>query len=298
MARDWESWLKNATGPASATEQQDAERTERRIREAIDAHPQLSGNVRVFLKGSYKNNTNVRRDSDVDIAVEWKTWQYVTKSNEAAPLTWEQLSVTTTDLGPTPAEYRGWVEQALTNAFGYAAVSAGNKAITVSRNNTTLDADVVPCFRLLRYDKRGGTPHQGIRLYPRTGSSVENWPQQHCDNGVAKNNHTSRRYKQIIRAIKRLENEMVATGRLAKPVHGYFVECLLYNLPDTTFTLDSYLDTTKFVLASIWDEIDKGRHDDWVEVNGLKWLWRSGQTWTAEEASAFALTAWHYLKDA
>ncbi len=31
----------------------------------------LPGSVRVYVKGSYANNTNVRRDSDVDIAVEW-----------------------------------------------------------------------------------------------------------------------------------------------------------------------------------------------------------------------------------
>ena len=53
VARNWETWLKNSIGPASNTEQADAERTEKRIREAIQADSRLAGKVRVFVKGSY-----------------------------------------------------------------------------------------------------------------------------------------------------------------------------------------------------------------------------------------------------
>src|SRR3954469_19674815 len=93
MARDWETWLQNSIGPASDTEEADRDRTEKRIREAIQADGRLAGNVRVFVKGSYANNTNVRRDSDVDIAVEWKSWAYITKTNEAAKYDWAELGI-------------------------------------------------------------------------------------------------------------------------------------------------------------------------------------------------------------
>jgi hypothetical protein len=49
------------------------------------------------------------------------------------------------------------------------------------------------------------------------------------------------------------------------------------------------------VLAALWNAIKDGHHTDWVEVNGLKWLWRDGQTWTPEEASNFAYEAWNYI---
>lgn len=296
MARDWETWLRNSIGPASSTEEADRDRTERRIRDAILADPQLAGNVRVFVKGSYANNTNVRRDSDVDIAVEWKSWAYISKTNQAANLSWEQLGVSTGSNGPQPTEYRRWVEEALIRAFGTASVdTSGNKAITVTGSATTLDADVVPCFRHKRYDGPGRTPHVGIRLYPKNGGIVENWPEQNRVNGNTKNTRTGRRYKQIVRALKRLENDMVQTGRLQSEVHGYFIECLLYNLPDGVFQRPTYKATTMAVLATMWETIRDGEHTDWVEVNGLKWLWRSGQTWTAAEASDFAYKAWNYI---
>ena len=33
--------------------------------------------MRVYVKGSYKNNTNVRSDADVDVCVEWTDFFYV-----------------------------------------------------------------------------------------------------------------------------------------------------------------------------------------------------------------------------
>src|SRR4051794_20192214 len=175
MARDWESWLSNSVGPASTTEEQDRDRTEERVRKAIAADSRLAGSVHVFVKGSYANNTNVRNDSDVDVAVEWKTWSYISKTNEAAAYSWEGLGVSTGVFGPTPGEFRRWVEEALVSYFGSAAVDCtGNKAVKVAGGSTTLDADAVPCFRHLRYAVPGGTPHQGIRLYPRNGAQVEN----------------------------------------------------------------------------------------------------------------------------
>jgi hypothetical protein len=298
MARDWETWLRNSIGPASPTEEADRDRTEKRIRDAILADRRLAGNVRVFVKGSYANNTNVKADSDVDIAVEWKAWAYISKTNKAADMAWGQLGVSLGDSGPQPGEYRRWVEDALVVAFGEGCVArTGNKAITVTRGSTTLDADVVPCFRHKRYDGPSRQPHVGIRLYPKNGGVVENWPEQNRVNGTAKNTNTHRRYKEIVRALKRLENDMVKTGRLQAEVHGYFIECLLYNLLNDSFMRTTYKSSVMRVLAEMWQDIENNRHLDWVEVNGLKWLWRGGQTWTPEEASDFAYKAWNYMKN-
>lgn len=235
----------------------------------------------------------------MDIAVEWKQWAYISKTNEAAKASWDQLGVSLgRDNAPSPSEYRRWVEEALVAAFGAGCVdTTGNKAITVTRGSTTLDADVVPCFRLKRYTTPGREPDVGTRLCPKNGGTIENWPEQQRVNGIRKNSsqNTRRRYKELIRALKRLETEMVKTGRLPEEVHGYFIECLLYNLPNSAFLADSYKAATKNVLALVWNAIKNGEHTDWVEVNGLKWLWRGGNTWTPQEASDFTYAAWTYI---
>lgn len=66
-----EDKLSRWTAPSSDTEQEKQNRTERMIHEAISSHGMFgSCSLRVYAKGSYANNTNVRSDSDVDIAVE------------------------------------------------------------------------------------------------------------------------------------------------------------------------------------------------------------------------------------
>ena len=66
-----EDKLSRWTGPSSDTEQEKQDRTERMIRQAIDSHEPFDNcSFKVYAKGSYANNTNVRSDSDVDIAVE------------------------------------------------------------------------------------------------------------------------------------------------------------------------------------------------------------------------------------
>jgi len=89
---------------------------------------------------------------------------------------------------------------------------------------------------------------------------------------------------------------MLLTGVLTHAVQGYFIESLLYNLPDTTFEYATYRQTVLELLAKLWNDIREGRHENWVEVNGLKWLWRGGQSWTPQEAADFAYAGWNYVK--
>src|SRR6476646_11651670 len=89
-----EEQLSKWTQPAFGNEDARRENTEKVIGDAIRGNDFLAKlSIDVYAKGSYANNTNVRRDSDVDIAVEWTDWAYVTKTNQAADLPWERVGV-------------------------------------------------------------------------------------------------------------------------------------------------------------------------------------------------------------
>ena len=77
-----ESTLAAWTGPSSDTEQEKQDRTERMIREAVAAHAAFRDcSLSIYAKGSYANSTNVRADSDVDIAVECTDVEYWEESS-------------------------------------------------------------------------------------------------------------------------------------------------------------------------------------------------------------------------
>lgn len=75
--RDWEKTLRDWSKPSSDTEEEKCERVQRMIKQAIAAYPRfLQVELKVYAKGSYANNTNVRLDSDVDVAVELRRSLY------------------------------------------------------------------------------------------------------------------------------------------------------------------------------------------------------------------------------
>src|SRR5690242_5552675 len=74
---DWEAWLRAAAEPPSNNEDDKRERTENQIRAALANCDAVKGRPYiVYAKGSYANNTNVRLNYDVDIAVEYRGFFY------------------------------------------------------------------------------------------------------------------------------------------------------------------------------------------------------------------------------
>jgi hypothetical protein len=298
MARDWESWLQAAARPASATEEAKRDRTERRIREAIQASSELPLSVRVYVKGSYKTNTNVRQDADVDVCVERTDFAYVDTMGRAVGMGPAELGYTPMTNPTTPIDFRSRVERALLYQFSSGLVdTSGDKAIDVAAGSNTLDADVVPCFELHRYDGPGSYV-VGQRLFPKSGGYVDNLPQQNYDNGVAKNTATSRRYKQMVRCIKRLEAEMFEEGQIAREYPGYLIECLVYNVPNWKFGHSTLYADMQATLEHLWDATNSQEEaDNLEEVNELLWIFRGRPDRIPKNAHAFIDIAWRRITE-
>lgn len=309
MASVSEDQLSNWTKPAFDNEDAKRENTEHLIRDAIKSHAFLktiATDLSVYAKGSYKNNTNVRRDSDVDVAVEYTGVifpEYGPDTNQdevrrargtsdyAGPLT-------ATSGGFDSARFKAAVQEAMEQAFGTSAVTRRNKVITVRESSRSLAADVVPCATCRTY----WSPtryRQGIRLLPdkSPGHSIENYPEQHYQNGVSKNGRTNKRFKSVVRILKNLENKMVQDDN-SPQVPSYLIECLVFNVPDDRFLASTWTERVRKILFHVWDDTTKdGYAKRWVEVNDIKYLFHSHQKRTLEQARAFANAAWQYVAE-
>lgn len=289
-----EDRLKSWTGPSSATEQEKQERTERMIRDAVKAHAAFAGcSLKVYAKGSYANNTNVRADSDVDIAVQCSDLMYWQEANSGDKPTGSSPYV-----GPwTPDKLRAELKAALTAKFPGQVDSSGSTAFRINSSSARVEADVVPCFDY-RYYMSGGRYRDGAKVFKTSGASLVNYPQQQLANGTQKNNRTNRYYKQAVRIMKRLENAMVADGA-HREVPSFLVECLVYNVPDSILTRSTWTDTVKGIISHVFHELDgpepSAESERWFEVNGCKFLFAPGQKWTREDARAFTKAGWNYL---
>jgi hypothetical protein len=297
---EWEAKLTSWVKPASQAEQDKRDRTEQAIGDALSA-ARLPSGIKTYAKGSYANNTNVRQDSDVDIAVEYTGLYYYDLIGDLKDKTAVDAGLSSGGAsGPYsgttgPKELKDDVEAAMVSAFGRAAVTRGNKAITVRETTRSLAADVVPCFTLKEF-YAPGVFRQGTRIWPDTGLPIDNYPAQHLQNGRDKNSpeRTHRRFKGMVRAVKHLENEMVDNGHPEVP--SYLLECLVYNVEDGLFGHTTLYDDFRAVIATIWLGTKPGGDGgEWFEVNGIKYLFHVWQKWTREQAHEFAARAWAYV---
>jgi hypothetical protein len=304
MPTQREATLRAWTKKSSDNEEARRDRTEREVRAAFANSTRLAGvPLKIYVKGSYANNTNVRLDYDVDVAVEYDGLYYSDTSGAEADVRKAALAIGSYQGpygGPVgAAKFKSDVEHALREYFGIRPVERGNMSLRVRERKTTLPADIVPCFTY-RYitgrDRRGGlTYHEGTRLYPDQGPYLHNWPQQQYDCGVRKNNATGRRYKRLVRAVKRLENQLVEAGAMNE-LPSFFMECLVYNVPNEMFGHAEYAGDMRAVLATIYKAtLTDAACEHWLEASERKWLFGHGQGWTPKEAHDLADKAWNHL---
>jgi hypothetical protein len=294
----WEETFEAWAKPPGVTEETKCENAERAVRKAIEASAKLQHyNIKVFTQGSYRNRTNVRIESDVDICV-LCTNIYFTDFSMVEGLT--DASVGLVNCPYTYAEFRNDVGDALRAQFGASFVARGNKAFDVHENTYRVDADVVACFTHRRYHKNvlGDVGFiEGAELRADNGGRVTNWPEQGYQNGVEKNDATSRRFKAVVRILKRLRNYMSEKGvAIADDFPSFLIECLVWNVPNEGLGHSTRTADVRFALAHIFNStlaIDKC--SEWGEINELKYLFRAGQPWTLVQAHAFASAAWDFL---
>lgn len=305
MSVNWHEALSMWAKPPSETEQSKAERAARMVREALrDATALQSRDFDIVAVGSYRNNTNVRAASDVDLAAVLRTSQWTDLPRDGS-LTRDMLGLRDADY--TLEGFRRDVSAALAQKFGSPDVEPGHIALTVDESSARLVADLTPYLVHRRY---GGSRRadgaweylEGIETRPRKDPNrrLIQWPEQHYTNGVAKNDATSRRYKRIVRILKRARNELrgagdVAAQAAAGETKSIFLEHAVFNVPNDRFNREtgSYYEDLREVVRYLWTVARDPTHSAaMVEVNCVQPLFRSSESWSREQLERFMSHVW------
>ena len=216
-----------------------SQRTHTSIRGALNADGSpfkdkvASGEIEVYLQGSYRNNTNIRGDSDVDLVVELTT-TFASNLTDA-----ERQAIGFTQASYLFSDLRRHLIEALQHYYGARLVDpTGNNSIKILPDSGRLGADVVPCIQYRSYSRfaQVGT---GISFWNQgNGAQVINFPKVHYANGCNKNgaSRTKGWYKPTVRMFKSARTYMI-DQRLIEDglVPSYFLECVLFNAADEDF---------------------------------------------------------------
>jgi len=191
------------------------------LREALHRSPLLDARqFEIFGQGSRVNNTYIEPASDIDLVL-------MLKPPPASKLDETDFSRNNW------AEFRDDVLAALGESY---VVRMGRRCVNVDDPDSLFGemVDILVATEHRRYPVPGARRYeQGVYFRDREGRPIVNFPKQHRRNGDEKDLRTGGRFKQVVRAAKRVRrlaerDRMIADG--AAP--SYLLECLLYNVPD------------------------------------------------------------------
>lgn len=235
-----ESQLKTWSNQGAITT---AKATHESIRNALESNDIIRHkNFEVYLQGSYRNSTNIRGDSDVDIIVQLNSSfkQDLSLLSEHENVLFKEAHSDATYLWE---HFRDDVFQALKAYYGTFTVYEGNKSLKIAGKSGRLSADVVICLLYRKYQYFRSISDQGFipGIIFRTSYNdgwIINFPKPHYDNGVRKNKlYTNGWYKPIVRIFKNARTFLVNNHIIAEDIApSYFLECLLYNVPNGYFS--------------------------------------------------------------
>jgi hypothetical protein len=251
------------------------------------AAPFADEDPNIFLQGSYANDTNVARDSDVDVVC----FITGTFASDAVYLSAEQYAAFEREHPGTAAysykQYKSDVTTWLQKKYGN-GVRAGYKAIYIPAVQNRRECDVLPAIEYRYYFSYKSSAEQsyarGICFYLSDGTQVVNFPKQHLDNCTTKHHATNSWFKRTVRVYKNMRNNMIDRNLLADGVApSYFVEGMLHNVPDDKFGT-SFDDT----FVATFNYIINADRSGWKCANRIHSLFGNTQTaWSASDCQTY-----------
>lgn len=207
---------------------------------------------KVFLQGSYGNDTNIFAESDVDVVIRLDSVFHY----DIDPLPADQqaaFKAVHPDAAYRYPMFKEAVLKVLADKFG-SAVKPGEKAVMIEPSGNRRKTDVLIAAQFRRYRKfctLADELHEtGICFFTAGGKRVANYPKLHSDNLTSKNQATNEWFKHLVRIFKNARGKLVDDGIIEMGLApSYYLEGMLYNVPTHCFG-DTYADS--FVKCINW----------------------------------------------
>jgi hypothetical protein len=282
-----ESQLDTWSHQGSVTQSSNTYNTIKNVLESSTT-PFAGKNYKVFLQGSYGNDTNIYAESDVDIVIRLDDCF----QSDLTDLSDEEKAAhknAFNDAAYTHVDFKRDVLSVLTTQYG-SVVKAGDKAIAIDAGGSRRKADVIVAIQFRRYSKFNSASDssyvEGICFYNAAGERIANYPKQHSANLTTKHQATSKWLKPMARIFKNMRSRLVEDKLIKAGIApSYYIEGLLYNVPNDKLT-SSY--QTCVVNTLNWYRQD-AKKTELVCANEQYYLLRDGyQTcWNEANCDAF-----------
>jgi hypothetical protein len=254
-------------------------------------------NFKVFLQGSYGNDTNIYAESDVDVVIRHDGAFFHDIKERPADEQGAFHMAYPTNGTYAYNDFKQHVVQALQAIFGD-SVKSGTKAISIEGNGNRRKADVIVAFEYRRYYKFKSSYDEnhvtGMCFFLSDGTRIANYPDQHCENLTVKHQATNNKFKPLARIFKNMRSKLIDDGLITQgSAPSYYIEGLLYNVPNDQFVGD-YQDIFLNILNWLYKTKDRSEfvcaneqyyllrdnfHTCWACADGQKFIDAAIKLW-------------------
>lgn len=239
-----------------------------------------SRDFEIYLQGSVANCTNIRADGDIDIVFQHSGIFYYSYNygDYNSPSSYNSTQL------------RDGIKSVLK---GYnIKYQDKDKCIKLNlKGEGWQDVDLIPCF-LYKFHLNRFNYLEGIRMETLNGNAIINYPKLHQTNGERKNDRAPD-YKSIVRIFKNIKKRLVEEGWCEeKLAPSYFIECLLYNVPDEAFNENTYTSELNNCFSCLRGR-SLGHYKCQNEIDDL--FGNESTQWDESSCQVFLDKAWSYL---
>ena len=250
-------------------------------------------NYKIYLQGSYKNYTNIRANSDIDVVIEFRSI-FNSNFNDLDDSEIDDFNSCYEAGKYSLADFKEEIIKELIEYYGKKNIKIDDKAIKIKGFNGRLDADVVVCNLYRKYNSFSkeniNDYYEGIFFINNgTGEVIINYPNLHYSNGAKKNAKTNNNYKPTVRIIKNIKSKLIEKGYITKKeCPSYFIENLVYNVPNIKFR-ETNFHTIIYNVLNYWlNSIKNDKLGNFICQNEMIELFgNSDQQWSKKNAIKF-----------
>lgn len=257
------------------------------VKSAIDeiVSPLNHLTITSYLSGSYRNDTNVYAESDVDVIIELQKWNgsglaYTNLNDE------QRAALEIGTINFNYSDFKNQIVRGLQRYYEYRFVKENNKAVMLLPNGNRRPCDIIIAvpFNFYFNPLSKANKKAGIKFYTLGGDEVINFPKIHSENATTIHQNSNTNFKGVVRIFKNIRNYLTTNhGYNKASAPSYFLECFIGNVPITEFTTDlydSFINTANYLLQNSWD--------NFYCLNNIRPLFgNSNEQWNEPDAQNF-----------
>lgn len=288
-----EEFINNAAAEVNSRSMQaDYDFIEGKLKQAVVnaslAMPYFDPNdVSIYLQGCYACKTNTKFQSKIEIIVEVnKTREF--DYNTMVPSSMQMRDDFFIDFEHyfNVKRFKQVLADEIKKILGIRIIIGATTILIPSFGSVQHSIDVFPCFKYKYFTPEGGSIRSKLVYDEKLEEHFLMFTNLHTVNGNLKDTMTQGNFKRMVRFMKNLVAISVREDKNIHFVRGYYVECLLYNVPNEMYLVTDGKLSSVFLKVINW--LNFANLNDFICQNQMWSLWGNADGfWDQHSARQF-----------